>query len=253
MMEKVNLFKNEIKDVRTTVMDDETWYLLNDIYRELNVNIEHTIDNDFILITDAYSLLPDDTKGFILYNTFNREFILNTKGVYLLLLILNQKNNNNNKVNKIIKMIADEIPDIVRDNSFTDNKKIIDNFFKTNSHDYKNRLSAKSYPYGEHFKATKIILIEGIKFDCYKGETGNILIPKEQIRKSLNIISDGGFSKIEHKYFKELYSSYYIKVNNVYIEAPFKDYLSIFLKPEGLRKIIEIIKEDPEIISELDL
>ena len=122
-----------------------------------------------------------------------------------------------------------------------------------NQEDYKNRLSAKTYPYGEHFKATKIILIEGIKFDCYKGNGGNILIPKEQIRKSLNIISDGGFSKIEHKYFKELYSSYYIKVNNAYIEAPFEDYLSIFLKPEGLRKIIEIIKEDPEIISELDL
>ena len=111
----------------------------------------------------------------------------------------------------------------------------------------------ENYALIEHFKLVKNGTVEGIKCDYFQGSQGNILLKWSEIIKFLKIKNDGDFCSIyEDKYFDELYPYYH----NIF-SLDDEDYIyndpRRYLEPEGLRKIIELTKEDPEIISELDL
>ena len=109
----------------------------------------------------------------------------------------------------------------------------------------------ENYALIEHFKLVKNGNVEGIKCDCFQGNQGNILIPREQIIESLKIKNDGGFAEIYEKdYLNELYP-YYAQISSQ--SSGFGNTPDLYLDIEALKKVIEITKEDPEIISELDL
>jgi prophage antirepressor-like protein len=251
-MEKVNILNGELKNIGMRLVNGEPWYYFKDICKELDINFEYTIDHNHILNNDVYNSLPEETKGFILFGykflTLERILTLNTKGIYYLLLMLNLENK---KVTKLKKWISSEvIPTIIDDGSFTDNENNIDNF-KLNSKNYEENKLDSSVE--EHYRLSKNnFLVEGLECTYYKGNKDNILIPKQQLSQSLPLINDGGFPEIELKYFKDLYPNY-IQTNISEAELPFNKHLSTFLDLEGLRKIIEILKEKRYIFNELNL
>jgi hypothetical protein len=113
----------------------------------------------------------------------------------------------------------------------------------------------KNYEMIEHFKLVKNGTVEGIKCDFFKGSQGNILIPLSKITDTLKIKNEGNvYNVYPNKYIVEL-NPYYIPIyspkekgNNNSCNFP-----KLYLDSEGLRKFIEITKNEPEIISELDL
>jgi hypothetical protein len=111
----------------------------------------------------------------------------------------------------------------------------------------------ENYALIEHFKLVENKSVEGIKCDYFQGSQGNNLIPKTKINEYLKIKNREGFFVLyEENYYDELLP------HSVQTYSQHTKYLSIelstsYLEPEGLRKVIEITKEDPEIISELDL
>ncbi|MCF8002290.1 MAG: hypothetical protein K9K76_10605 [Halanaerobiales bacterium] len=111
----------------------------------------------------------------------------------------------------------------------------------------------ENYAMIEHFELIENGNIEGIKCDYFQGNQGNILIPREQIIESINIKNAGGFAEIyEEDYYNELCPNY-VETHSQTSKYDFEALSSTYLNIEGLRKVIEITKEDPGIISDLDL
>lgn len=109
----------------------------------------------------------------------------------------------------------------------------------------------EKYALVEHFKLVKNGTIEGMKCNYYQGNNGNILIYYTQAKKALKIKNEVGFLELfEDKHCDDIFP-YFIEIgirDDKHTLNP-----DFYLTPRLLKKALKITKQDPEIISELDL
>ena len=128
-MEQVNLFNDEFKNIRMELVDDEPWYVFEDVIRELDIETEFMINNYYGENNSLFNKLPENTKGFLLIDSTyyrNRILTINRKGIYILLFMSNLENKRLNQFNNWIA--SKVIPSIIETGTYTDNENIMENF-----------------------------------------------------------------------------------------------------------------------------
>jgi len=120
-MQQVNLFNDEFKNIRMELVDDEPWYVFDDICREFDSEYP---EGKYGRI---YYNLPNNQKGFFLIDNLNDKakiLTVNSRALLPILLLLGLDNDKSREFNKWIYYQV--VPSIMKTGSYTDSKNKID-------------------------------------------------------------------------------------------------------------------------------
>jgi prophage antirepressor-like protein len=131
-MKIVNMFYDEVKNIRMRVIDGETWYVCKDLCRELDKENLLGIPGINYNFEMLYYVLPSESRGILPLGDFQfsqKVFAVNKDGLARFLIILGLKNDNFKDFRDWISKEAQPI--ICREGTYEDSQKVIDTF-KTN-------------------------------------------------------------------------------------------------------------------------